>query len=315
MKKIMYIAPHLSTGGIPQYLLHRVESLCKSESVTVIEYSNYSNEFTVQKDAFKQLVEVFTLEENKLDLLNIIDAIKPDLINFQENPETFVDDKILQSIYSNRGIIGHISFTAHSSYETFDKLRYKPSRVIAVSKWQYDLAKKAGLNVSLGPYTLDKKEIKKDGLFKEDRKNILMVGLFTPGKNQGELFEIARALPECDFHFVGNQAGNFESYWKPLMENKPDNCIIWGERNDVDRFYANADLFYFSSLWELMPICMIEAMSYGLPILCYKLDTYTDEFDAMNVNYLNNLSFDQKRTLVSLKSGNENTRLLKWKTT
>jgi hypothetical protein len=27
-------------------------------------------------------------------------------------------------------------------------------------------------------------------------------------------------MPEHEFHFVGNQAGNFES-WKPLMETLP----------------------------------------------------------------------------------------------
>jgi hypothetical protein len=35
-------------------------------------------------------------------------------------------------------------------------------------------------------------------------------------------------MPEHEFHFVGNQAGNFESYWKPLMETLP-NVTVWEE--------------------------------------------------------------------------------------
>ena len=31
--------------------------------------------------------------------------------------------------------------------------------------------------------------------------------------------------------------GNFEEYWKPLMEKKLDNCFVYGERNDVELFY------------------------------------------------------------------------------
>ena len=39
------------------------------------------------------------------------------------------------------------------------------------------------------------------------------------------------------FHFIGNQAPNFKNYWEPLMYNKPNNCIVWGERDDVYKFY------------------------------------------------------------------------------
>ena len=55
------------------------------------------------------------------------------------------------------------------------------------------------------------------------------------------------SLPEYEFHSVGNQADNFKWYWEPLMKFKPDNCIVWGERDDASKFYKASDLFYFSS--------------------------------------------------------------------
>ena len=111
------------------------------------------------------------------------------------------------------------------------------------------------------------------------RPAILNVGLFTPGKNQGELFEIARKNPDNDYHFIGNQAPNFRDYWEPLMKNKPDNCIIWGERTDVDMFYQAADEFYFTSKFELNPLVIKEALSWRLPVKMYKLPTYLDDYD------------------------------------
>jgi hypothetical protein len=117
-----------------------------------------------------------------------------------------------------------------------------------------------------------------------------MVGLFSPGKNQGEIFSIARQLEKykIKFHFVGNQAMNYEHYWLPLMKHKPDNCVIWGERDDVDTFYAACDLFYFSSILELNPLSIKEALSYKLPCIFRNLHTYLDTYDNNSlVTYIN----------------------------
>jgi hypothetical protein len=62
--------------------------------------------------------------------------------------------------------------------------------------------------------------------------------LWTSGKNQRN---VACSMPEHEFHFVGNQAGNFESYWKPLMETLP--MLLWGERSDAHTF-MEAVIFY-----------------------------------------------------------------------
>ena len=68
----------------------------------------------------------------------------------------------------------------------------------------------------------------------------------TKEKNQAENNEYARLFTGVQFHFVGNQAENFKDYWEPLVSNIPDNCIIWGERPDVEKFYSCMDLFLFT---------------------------------------------------------------------
>jgi FkbM family methyltransferase len=125
-----------------------------------------------------------------------------------------------------------------------------------------------------------------------NKKHIIHIGLFTPRKNQAEFFEYARALPEYEFHCVGNQAVNFQHYWEPLMQNKPSNLTWWGERNDVDNFYEAADLFLFTSKGnphdkETMPLVIREALSWKLPIFIYNLEVYQNYFDNYQVQYLN----------------------------
>ena len=64
------------------------------------------------------------------------------------------------------------------------------------------------------------------------------------------------------------------------MKDKPDNCVVWGERNDVDKFYKASDMFYFSSKLELNPLSIKEALGYGLQCIFRKLHTYLDTYDS-----------------------------------
>ncbi len=61
--KILFLAPHLSTGGMPAFLLKRIETLQKytDADVYVVEFKNYSSEYVVQKNKINKLTQVITL--------------------------------------------------------------------------------------------------------------------------------------------------------------------------------------------------------------------------------------------------------------
>jgi autotransporter strand-loop-strand O-heptosyltransferase len=129
----------------------------------------------------------------------------------------------------------------------------------------------------------NKVKIKQELNFDTSKIHILNVGLWTEGKNQKEGIEVARLLedsnPNLHFHFIGNQAPNFESYWKPLMENLPKNVTVWGERNDVDSFMIASDVLMFNSTWECNPLVIRESINYGLKILARNLPQYVGMFN------------------------------------
>ena len=75
--KILFLAPHLSTGGMPAFLLKRIENIIKHEELElfVVEYTNFSDEYVVQKNKIKELIKpenFFTLGEDKYGLMDII---------------------------------------------------------------------------------------------------------------------------------------------------------------------------------------------------------------------------------------------------
>ena len=85
MKKILFIAPHLSTGGLPQYLVKKVELLKGEFEIYLIEYNNSTGgKLVIQKNKILDLVDndkFFMLDDNKEITLEIINRIKPKYFN------------------------------------------------------------------------------------------------------------------------------------------------------------------------------------------------------------------------------------------
>jgi predicted O-methyltransferase YrrM len=294
-KKLLYVAPHLSTGGQPQYLYKQVKHFIKDFDIQVVEINNSGGHaFVVQKNRIKSLVEVHTLGDDKSEILNIISEFKPDIIHFQEIPQFDLAPFILDQIFTKDRNYFIVAST-HGSLTNPSEIVYHPDRYVLVSEWSRKRFIETEVETDLWEYPIEDYVFDKEAAQKElgldpNWKHVLNVGLFAPGKNQGEIFAIARQLEKykIKFHFVGNQAGNFEDYWRPLMDYKPENCVVWGERTDVDTFYAACDMFYFSSKIELNPLSVKEALSYKLPSIFRKLHTYLDTYDNNSlVTYIN----------------------------
>ena len=104
MQKLLYIAPHLSTGGLPQYLTKKIELLKDEFEIYLIEWSDITGgKLVVQRNKLKNLIDpdkFFTLGENKSESFDVINKITPDIIHLEEIPEYFMDDDISRKLYS-----------------------------------------------------------------------------------------------------------------------------------------------------------------------------------------------------------------------
>jgi len=303
MKKILYITPHLSTGGAPQYLLKKIQLLKDVYEIYVIEYSDYGI-YRVQKNQIIELIgdRLITLGENKNEILRHISDIEPDIVHLEEIPEFFMDDAITKEIYFERYY--KIFETSHDSSFSHENKRFLPDKFLFCSDNQILNYRSVTDKSCVVEYPTDDFERpSRDSVLKElglnpEYKHVLNVGLFTHRKNQGEIFEYAKRLKDqkIQFHFIGNNAPNFEEYWGPLFKNVPSNCKIWGERSDVSKFLSCMDLFLFTSKGnpndiETNPLSLKEALGHHIPVLCYNLPTYKNRLDR-KVTYLSD-NFDR----------------------
>lgn len=300
--KVLFLAPHLSTGGMPGFLLKRLELIqnhCPEIEPFVVEYGFYGDAYVVQRNKIIELLPTnhfWSLGDNKMNLINILKDNQIDIVHVDEMLEGFdsfnqVSKELLSELYSDKRT-WRIVETCHNVWfdPNIHKL-YHPDAYAFCTPYHKE---KTFLDV---PSYSEVLEFPIEKIFRTDEEqlesqkelnldpnkvHVINVGLWTSGKNQKEGVEIARLLeksnPEIQFHFIGNQAPNFQEYWEPIMKTLPSNVKVWGERSDISTFMKASDVFMFNSTWECNPLVLREASSYGLKILARNLPQYMDMF-------------------------------------
>ena len=300
--KVLFLAPHLSTGGMPGFLLKRIVLLmthCPEVEIFVVEHGFYGDAYVVQRNKIRSILPLdhfWSLGDDKMKLIDIIKDNEIDIVHVDEMIEGFdsfnkVSKELMSELYSNQRTWRMVE-TCHNVWFDPGALKlYHPDAYAFCTPYHKE---KTFADVpSYGEVlefpiekmfrTNEEQLISQKKLDLDINKiHVINVGLWTSGKNQKEGVEIARLLeksnPEIQFHFIGNQAPNFKEYWEPIMKNLPSNVKVWGERDDISTFMKAADVFMFNSTWECNPLVLRESASYGLKILARNLPQYMDMF-------------------------------------
>ena len=231
--RVMFLAPHLSTGGMPQFLLKRIEVLqhYTNVEITVIEYQCHNLDFVVQRNA---IIDILYTHCMKINFFKVINQFNPDVIHIDEMSER-MDREMITKLYSPDRKY-RIVETCHDVSFAPETKMFIPNAFAFCSPYHLDTFANVKGHKEVIEYPID---TKRPPAYEKlaaklmlgidlNKKHIINVGLWTRGKNQGEGLALARKLPHVQFHFICNQAGNFMEYWKPLMKNVPDNVNVWG---------------------------------------------------------------------------------------
>jgi hypothetical protein len=308
MKKLLIISPHFSTGGAPQVTLNKVELLKDHYEIMVVEHTLLAWNYVVQRNKIINIVgkNFVSLGENKMELLDIIDVFNPDVISMEEFPEMFLEHDIAREVYSEDRTYRIVETTHDSSFPPHEK-EWMPDEFVFVSA--HNMFRYNHLNVPMQVIEYPVNQRVWEGTNDNTCKYIAIVGLWTPRKNQAYAIELARQLEDynVDFQFIGNQASNFENYWKPLIKDLPSNCTVLGELDNVSRVLRNYDMFLFPSKGdknnkELNPIAIKEALEYKeMPKMMYNLDVYHNKYnDYEDVVYLTGDSYTDSMNIVKI---------------
>lgn len=286
--KIVYITPHLSTGGMPEYLRKKVELLHTDNEVWVLELV-YEKQYTTIREKIEGMIgqRLVSLNQNYKKLLALLRKISPDVIHFEETSDHFLPHSLLDKIYS-RSRTWKIFETLHDSSIDYREKKYLPDKMLVVSLWQVKNFLPLGIPIEIIEHEITTGQKNRESGMKilgldPTKKHVLQVGLFSNRKNQRFTFSLARLMPDVQFHFVGALPDNYRDHWQDLIDNKPPNCHIWRERSDVHTFYSCMDVVIFPSEGrygdtETNPLAIKEAIAWEIPLFLRNIPVYMNTY-------------------------------------
>ena len=286
--KIVYITPHLSTGGMPEYLRKKIELLHKDNEIWVFEMV-YEKQYTSIREKIAGIIgsNLISLDQNYKKLFDLLQKISPDIVHFEETSDHFLPHPLLDKIYSSTRT-WKIFETLHDSSIDHREKKYLPDKMLVVSLWQVKNFLPLGIPIEIIEHEITPGERNRElgmktlGLDPE-KKHVLQVGLFSNRKNQRFTFSLARLMPDVQFHFVGALPDNYRDHWQDLVDNKPPNCVIWKERSDVHNFYSCMDAVIFPSEGkygdtETNPLAIKEAIAWDIPLFLRNIPVYMNGY-------------------------------------
>lgn len=126
--------------------------------------------------------------------------------------------------------------------------------------------------------------------FNPKKINILWIGRITEQKGIDDLlFIIDKVKQFNNDKIIWNIVGDGDQKVKLLNNiNKWDNVFCHGyvRHEFIPGIYEKHDLLISTSMWECFPYNIIEAQSFGLPVICYNIPGCTDIIDDNNNGFL-----------------------------
>ncbi|QRR03387.1 glycosyltransferase [Dyadobacter sandarakinus] len=166
-------------------------------------------------------------------------------------------------------------------------LQNKARHIVGVSRYDHVnmLAEGISTNVcaiangiadhTIAAYDTNVLDKAKDVILSKPGFRIMCIARVSPQKNFPLFLEIARQLSDepVNFFWIGN---------KEKMTGLPDNVFCLGEINDAHRLLPLADLFLLPTRYEGLPVSILEALCYGVPVIASDVGGISEILNGQN---------------------------------
>jgi glycosyltransferase involved in cell wall biosynthesis len=154
-----------------------------------------------------------------------------------------------------------------------------PHRLIANTQLAQERAAAKGVrNAEVLRNAVEVNGLRREATEDQATIRVLCAGRLTEQKRVDRFLEVMRRLsessPELQIRSVIAGDGPLRSELEQLADSlglRPRHVEFAGEVADMKRLYANSDLLVLTSDWEGSPNVLLEAMSYGLPVVATRV--------------------------------------------
>jgi glycosyltransferase involved in cell wall biosynthesis len=162
------------------------------------------------------------------------------------------------------GLVDRVILVSHAAAASYRDAGFTDAKCVTVQN---------GIELPRGSYPRD--AIRRALGIEPDHLMVLTIARFTPQKNYRALIDAAqlvvRRLPGVRFVWVGDgpERGRMEDLALEAGLGRSANFV--GVRNDAADLLSAADLFVLPSLFEGLPLSLLEAMALGLGIVATRI--------------------------------------------
>lgn len=274
--KILQVITQSELGGAQTVVVQLANNLSKEHEVVLVAgqgdgkmWSMVNNQ--VIKEDCPHLQRSISLKNDLLaaiELRRLYKKYKPDVIHLHSSKAGTLGRIVFptkKTVYTVHGFdSARLAFRKFLPIERF--LQHFCKAVVGVSKYDEKnlLAEGIKNNVSTvynGISIPDCSQISDIDVFNQDKKVVLAIARVFPPKKTDLFVEVARLLPQYNFVWIGNQHEVTE------FGELPNNCHFLGNIPNAGAFCSKADLLMLPSNYEGLPMVILEAMSFGKPVV------------------------------------------------
>ncbi|MFW2043340.1 glycosyltransferase family 4 protein [Acinetobacter sp. ULE_I001] len=279
MKKILFIINSLSNkSGTERVACLLANLFLKDLNCHVAIANRDTNKVNVAYN-LEEEVEVFKIPGSYYEFykeLNIkVKELQPDLILIHNMGRLSLLCSILSTSKDTKIIsLEHVAFDVRPAWVKFlSKILYKKiNQVITLTAEDMLSYQSFHNNIkkinNISPFDVDKFSAN----YAKDSKTIISIGRLTYQKNFESLLETWKIVSQhnnewcLEIYGAGEDEEKLQSF---IRENDLKNVYLKGQTIDVQSVYQLAAFYVMSSRFEGLPMVLIEAQSFGLPIISY----------------------------------------------
>ncbi|MEC6127699.1 glycosyltransferase family 4 protein [Acinetobacter ursingii] len=168
----------------------------------------------------------------------------------------------------------HVAFLSRPKWvQFFYKVRAKKiNQIVTLTQNDAQVYSSFHKNVTvinnISPFVLSLDKLS----YRQDSKTVVSIGRLTYQKNFEDLLLawslINNEISDWSLHIYGT-GEELHNLKKLIEERKIRNVTLKGQTDNVEQVYCNAAFYVMSSRYEGLPMVLIEAQTFGLPIISY----------------------------------------------
>ena len=305
MKKICFLSGDMSrSGGTERVLAIIANELCKKEDLFEIHILSTVNEnMTSFFPLDKRIKQSRILNDKALNFKKQYFKVVKGIRNYvkKNNIDVFIDVEVISSIFSIPAT--RFTKTKHIAWEHFNFYENNGSSLRALARkidakfsdyiitlteedknnYLNNLKIIGKIDYIYNPMEI--KEVKKCSLHS---KQIVSVGRLTYQKGFDMLIDVAKDVLEKNKEYkwliLGDGEDKNRLQEKINKYNLQDRLILKGKVSNVEDYYKNSSLYVMTSRFEGLPMTLLEAKSYKMPIVSFDCPTGPSEIIRNNIN-------------------------------